>query len=66
MAAGATGETGCMDTDDEQPTAQETQREMEDEAGGMQRRVDELGDHVEEAAKKARETRAQTTLDDDE
>lgn len=47
----------------EEPVAEE--REEDPEAGAMQRRVDELGEHIDEAVKKAQVTREQARPGDD-
>ena len=51
------------DTDDE--SAKDVEHDMADDADRMQERVDELGDHVDEAAKKAEGTRAHADPDAD-
>jgi hypothetical protein len=51
-----------MGTGQDEPSVQD----MEDEAARMQRRVDELGEHVEEARKKTQVTRDQADLPDEE
>jgi hypothetical protein len=51
-----------MSTGQDEPSIQD----MEDEAERMQRRVDELGTHVEEAKKKTQVTRDQADLPEDE
>jgi len=55
-----------MSADDDDRSEQATEREMQDEAGQMERRLDELGDHVDEAKKKAAEARPQEGLAGDE
>ena len=51
-----------MSPDRDERSAQATERKMQDEAGQMERRLDELGDHVDEAKKKAAEARPQEGL----
>jgi len=46
-----------MSSDDEDRPAKDIERELGDEAGRMQRDLEELGDHVEDAKKKAEHTR---------
>ena len=41
-----------MSSDEDDRSVHDVEQEMQDEAGRMQRRVDELGDHVQEAEKK--------------
>jgi uncharacterized protein YlxW (UPF0749 family) len=49
-----------MDSDREQPSVRDAEQEMEDEAGRMQHRLDELGEQVEDAQKTARDAREDT------
>ena len=44
----------------------DTQQDMADEAERMQRGLEELGEHADDAAKKAQVTREQTDLEADE
>jgi hypothetical protein len=55
-----------MDSNRKGSSAHDIEHEMEDEARRMQRRVDELGRHVDEAAKKAEHTRDDANLAGDE
>jgi ribosomal-protein-serine acetyltransferase len=66
VAGGASGQTGRMNTDDDERSARDIEHGMEDEAAGMERRLDELGDHVQEAQKKAEHTRQHADLPGDE
>lgn len=53
-----TSEQNDTPADDSEPAAPE--------ADGMQRRLDELGEHIDDAAKKAQATRDQARQDPDE
>ncbi|MEA2156191.1 MAG: hypothetical protein QOE11_2331 [Solirubrobacteraceae bacterium] len=55
-----------MSSDQHEPSAQDAAQEMEDEAARMQARVDELGEHVEAASKKADRTRQDADLPGDD
>ena len=55
-----------MAADPDERPAQAVEREMADEAGKMESRLGELGDHVDEARKKAAEARPQEGLAGDE
>ncbi|HEV7808070.1 MAG TPA: hypothetical protein VGO80_19810 [Solirubrobacteraceae bacterium] len=55
-----------MGSDDDDRSAQDIEHEMEDEAGRMQRELDELGEHVEDAERKAQHTRQHADLPGDE
>ena len=52
-------------TSDETDEPGAGEREEDPEAAGMQRRVDELGEHIDEAVKKAQVTREQARPGDD-
>ncbi|MEA2131300.1 MAG: hypothetical protein QOJ85_4191 [Solirubrobacteraceae bacterium] len=64
--ADATGKQERMTPDDDERSVQQTEEEMAAEADRMQARLDELGEHAEEASKKAKVTREQSDLDADE
>ena len=66
MARARSGQKICMEPDRRGASTRDVEREMEDEAGRMQRRLDELGEHVEQAAKKAEQTSERTGLAGDE
>jgi hypothetical protein len=51
-----------MSPDDDERPAKAVAQEMDDEAERMESRIDELGDHVEEAKKKAAEARPREGL----
>ncbi len=55
-----------MSSDDEDRPAKDIEREMGDEAGRMQRDLEQLGDHVQEARKKAQHTREHADLPGDD
>jgi hypothetical protein len=55
-----------MSADPDERPAKAVAQEMDDEAGRMEARIDELGDHVEEAKKKAAEARPREGLAGDE
>jgi hypothetical protein len=52
-----------MNSDRDKHSAKDVEHEMEDEAGRMERRLDELGDHVDDAQKKAENARADANVD---
>jgi glyoxylase I family protein len=64
--ADAAGRQERMTPDDDDRSVQQTEAEMAVEADRMQARLDELGEHAEEASKKAQVTREQADLDADE
>ncbi len=55
-----------MSADDEDRPAKDIEKDMGNEAGSMQRDLDKLGDHVEEARKKAEHTRQHADLPGDD
>ena len=55
-----------MSPDSDERPAKAVAQKMDDEAGQMESRLDELGDHVEEAKKKAAEARPREGLAGDE
>jgi hypothetical protein len=55
-----------MDSASENPSIRDAEQEMEAEAGRMQRRLDELGDHVQDAGKIARDARPDAAPGDDD
>ncbi len=55
-----------MSEDPDERSAQSTERAMNDEAGRMEARLDELGDHVADARKKAEHTREAADLPGDD
>jgi hypothetical protein len=55
-----------MTADDDERSIERTEAEMAAEADRMRAGLDELGEHAEDAAKKARVTREQADLDADE
>ena len=55
-----------MSPDEDEPALRKIEQDMEDEAAGMERRLDELGDHVDEAENKAAHTRQDADLPGDE
>jgi hypothetical protein len=61
-AAPPAGRPRDMDADREVHRAE---HELDDEAAAMERRLDELGEHVDEAAKQARATRSAADPDED-
>jgi hypothetical protein len=52
--------------DSDRSESRDIENQMQNEAGRMERQLEELDEHVAEAAKLAKESRGATTLDDDE
>jgi hypothetical protein len=55
-----------MSADKNERAIRDTQQDMADEAARMQRGLEELDEHADEAAKKAQVTREQADLEADE
>lgn len=64
-AAPATGRRSGMTSEENDAPVDESQRAAP-EADDMQRRLDELGEHIDDAAKKAQTTRDKAASDTDE
>jgi hypothetical protein len=55
-----------MSPDRDDPSGKDIEQQMEDEAGRMQRELDELDEHVADASRKAEQTRRDADLPGDE